>query len=398
MIDIKQNNRNNSNYNSNQIINNNGFYTIQQEHGFNLGNEENNRNSNYSNNNYNNEIQYFPGNVLYGKNERNSQQLGNMHRVQENSNTLNTLNRESYNNQGLQEIQSNNSNPELNSNSNQFNSHINSNHTNSNPLTTSQNNHLQFQLKQSLKDMYVKHIHDNMKRKEDEKQKRIREEREIIEKVNELRKSEDLKHKYEQQVMKKMLFKDYVSANNLGQFYQNKQEETMKPEFGTSGLRFIQSMKPRRQNELNLSNKIVRDYYKENQELYSNSPNFFNKQNKNDDFNYKKHGKKMTNFVDMSLYFNDLKFNQLNLRDKEKEYLQTIQNEGGISGQGQGRVMENSIKHSPYYKREKVVERGINTLPDIYLGESTLRQNPITNPVNYFDESRYKNYLNFISK
>lgn len=293
------------------------------------------------------------------------------------------------------------------------------------------NNYIQNQLKQSLKDMYVKDIYNNIKRRELEKQNKIKEEKEIIEKNNNLRKSEDMKNKYEQMLMKKMLFKDYITSNNLEQFYNKskvdinentnsynngKDERNSSPfnvniqsqqnievdklntsVFNQSGFRFLQSIKPKRLNEKNLSNKIVRDYYKENSDLYSNSINFFNKDNKNDDLNFKKHGKKMNNFVDMSLYYNEPQYKQLAVREKEKEYLQTQ------GSQTELRAVNdyNKIQSNPHFLVNGSIRKnnkGIYTLPDIYLGESKLKQNPITNPVNYVDEERYKNYLNFLSK
>jgi hypothetical protein len=276
------------------------------------------------------------------------------------------------------------------------------------------------ELKSSLRDMYLRNINLNSERRKYEKEINIKTEQDQLKKLSDLRRSEDLKMRQDQQNMKKLLFNDYIKSNNLNNYYQAnennlykndcnssnlisnnryaqdnnnqdynyenikmnsvlpviKEKSLNKDLFNQSGFKFMQSLKPKRNNEQNLSNKICKNYYQDNKSLFNedSSVNYYLKNLTNNEKENKRHGKKMSNFYDMSVYY-----------DKAAFEASSQKNTNSI-------IANNKSKEVKSFKPNISPER-----QNVYLGKSSLRQNPITNPTNYFDEQRYQNYLKFIS-
>lgn len=291
---------------------------------------------------------------------------------------------------------------------------------------------IQNQLRNSLRDMYLRNINFNLHKKQAEKQKQIQEERDSIAKMNEVRLSQDQKNKEEKLKMQKLLFNDYIHANRLENFYnkpynneigysntQGSPNTLNKEVFNSSGFRFRQSQIPKKQNENNLSNKISRDYYKENQNLFQDNQQHYFKTLNKEDSGMNRMGKKMSNFVDMGMYYNEDVFKKASYRDREKEKMYKIiesyeTKKETCHHHHHQQQQPNKIKEvtkSPYdgfkHHHNRLAHSCVLTKNETSKNtdfisanqwNSTLKQNPILNPTNFIDERRYKNYLRFISQ
>ena len=251
------------------------------------------------------------------------------------------------------------------------------------------NSKIQNDLRQSLKDMYLRNIDFNLQRKNAEREKKIIEEREYISKMDFIRKNQEQRAKEDQQKMKKLLFHEYINYNNLGNFYSNEGQlndvyynQFKEKKENTDDHRTLNTEKDfsnnhklnfKKKENLNISNKICRNYFEENKALFNENANsdYFKTSGKIEE---KLKGKKMGNFVEMGQYYNEEKF-------KESSSLRVPS--------GYNNSNSKLLQIKPYVSQNRQNQ---------VLGNSELKHNPITNPINYFDEGRYKGYLNFIAK
>lgn len=284
----------------------------------------------------------------------------------------------------------------LNNNGNQNNNNLQYYNVNkqNNKNYSNEDYNLQNQLKHSLKEMYLNNINMNAIQKKLEKENRLKEEKEEIMKFSNNKRSEDLRDYQEKIKNKNMLFNEYINYNNLNDYYSNLNTEpnlndnsrvnnsnTDKYDsyYNKNKLNFMSlknksilevknSIKPLRNNERNLSNKIGHDYYSDDKPLFTenNNSEYLNFLNK---YEYKhRFGKKVKNFNTMGDYDRISLYNSNN-RDSNSPYKAILEKN----------------------KLDKVCAR------DIYLGDSELKHNPITNPMSYVDSNRYKNYIKYIS-
>lgn len=321
-------------------------------------------------------------------------------------------------------------------------------------ITINENKKIQLDIKHSLRDMYLKTIHEKEKTKKDECNRKLFEEKDYIEKLNKIRKDQEEKALNDKRKIKSLIFNDYVKYNGLTNYYNTinansnestisninneiKESEVQRDNRGeynfkkndlfnlkysntsklvndlitmsdyepykqnnlakstsvrnnndyhqtlninlptlnlkNDGLKEFSSK--RKNNETNLSNKISKDYYKDNKSLFDDKQlDFLKLKDRKDDNFHIKFGKRMDNFTDMGQYYDSLMSGRSSPSNEEKyKYLKK--------------------KEFTYIKPNESVDK-----QSFYLGDSSLKQNPIINPVNYFDKEKYSKYLRFIAK
>lgn len=299
-------------------------------------------------------------------------------------------------------------------------------------ITTNENKKIQLHIKHSLRDMYLKTIQDKEMNRKKEFEKKMVEEKDYIDKLNKKRLEQEEKALSDKRKIKSLIFNDYVKYNGLSNNYYstipNEEKEKNKYDLNNNKNEYFDmkysntsktmndlitmndyepykknnilakscilgnnnlnlpsitinhdSMKDisskRKNNENNLSNKISRDYFRENKSLFDDKQvDFLKLKDRKDDNFHIKFGKRMNNFADMGQYYDTLMSGRNSPSEEERgKYLRK--------------------KEYNYVKPNVSIEKQPS-----YLGDSSLKQNPIINPVNYFDKEKYNKYLRFIAK
>lgn len=246
-------------------------------------------------------------------------------------------------------------------------------HTSQEPtLTTNPNFSPEREMKQNLMNMYLKTIQEREDAKQEHRRKQLIEERNYLNSLHQRIKEEDLKQREREQESKNRIFSEYqTSLNSL----EDAKTWTKKYK--------------RLKNEPVLSDKISK-HYDIDAFTSQQSENFYINNNSSCD-NHKFHKRMfMDKYPKTDLLgqrepqnFNDQQTKYRNELDSQLNLKGVYYNMHGVNDQAS---QTKNPYVDPYHRRL------------YYLGGSTLKNNPIIDPKNSFDEKRFKRYIEFINE